>query len=93
MRKRIPEEIAKKEVNSVSTVSSSDSRQASHSFRLVQVSLLVVRSIAAGGTLSAQCVSFLRVDPLRLVIPSAAEESQQSICCDASVCTSSSSPN
>ena len=56
----------------MSTVSSSDSRQASHTFRLVQVSLLVVRSIVAGRTISARCVSFSR-----LIIPSAAEESKQ----------------
>ena len=64
----------------MSTVSSSDSPQSSHSFRLVQNSLQVVRS-------SSMCLVF-RVDPLRRIIPSAAEESQHRICCD----VSSSSP-
>ena len=35
----------------------------------------------------------LRVDPLRLIVPSAAEESQHKICCDASVASSSVLPN
>ena len=77
----------------MSTVSSSDSQQASHLFPHVEVSLLVVRSIVVRRTLSARCVSFFRVDPLRLIMPSAAEKSQHGICCAASVCISSMPPN
>ena len=61
----------------MSTVSSSNSQQASRSSPPGQVSLLVACSVVAGRTHSTRCVS----EPLRLIIPSAAEESQHRICC------------
>ena len=48
---------------------------------------MVVHFVVAGRTLSARRVSFWR-----LIIPSAAEESQQRICCDAPVCMPSQAP-
>ena len=66
------------------TVSSSDNQQASRSFPLEQVSLLVAHSIIVKRTLSSRCV---------MIIPSAAKESQHKICCDASVVSSSLHPN
>ena len=76
------------ESNLVSTVSSSHSRQASRSFPLERVVLLVARSTVAKRTLINSMCLVLRVEPLRLIIPSAKEDSQHRIWCVV-VCVSS----
>ena len=67
--------------NSVSTVPSLKSRQASRSFSLGQVSLLVVALHFARKTPSAQYVSFCEWIPFLLIMLTAAEESHHWICC------------
>ena len=78
----------------MSSVSLLNNPQAFRSSPLEQVSLPVARSIVVvRRTLSTRYVFVLRVDPLRFIIPSAAEESQDRICCVDSFVSSALHPN
>ena len=79
--------------NSVSTVPSLRSRQASRSLSLVQVSLLVVALHFARKTPSAQYVSSCEWIPFLLIMLTAAEESQHWICCHVEHVSSASFPD
>ena len=74
-------QVSRDESNSVSTVLSLTSRQGSRPFFLGQGSLVVVHATACRTNAFSMCL-VLRVDPFRLIMLTAEEESQHWTCCD-----------